>query len=290
MVDELEAVILGSAQDGGLPHAGCLCANCRAARGDWTLRRLPASLGLRSGDAWAIVDTTRAFEEQLHLLWQRRPSSHDYQQQRYAGPDAIVLTHAHPGHFVGLWQLDRSVLAADQTPVYCPPEMADLLKCERLWGGMERDGFIDITSMTLDDQIGLLPGISLTPVHVPHRSELGVETVALIVEGPSRSLLYLPDIDAWDDWDRSIEDVCRSVDVAILDGCFWAAPPAPGIPHPPIRETMERLGELAAIGEMRIVFAHVNHSNPVFQAESCEAVEVAERGFSIAREGMSFAL
>lgn len=72
-----EVVILGSAQDGGVPHAGCVCANDRAAREDKALRRLSASLGLRSGDAWAMVDATSAFEEQMHRLWSRRSASRE---------------------------------------------------------------------------------------------------------------------------------------------------------------------------------------------------------------------
>ncbi len=68
---DAELVILGSAQDGGLPHAGCLCANCRAARADHTRRRLPASAGVVSGDRLALIDATSAFEEQYHMLWER---------------------------------------------------------------------------------------------------------------------------------------------------------------------------------------------------------------------------
>ena len=41
-----EAVVLGIAQDGGVPHAGCHQALCEEARRDPSKRRLVASLGL----------------------------------------------------------------------------------------------------------------------------------------------------------------------------------------------------------------------------------------------------
>lgn len=39
-------VVLGSAQDGGFPHAGCYCAQCERARLDPAYGRLVASLGV----------------------------------------------------------------------------------------------------------------------------------------------------------------------------------------------------------------------------------------------------
>ena len=64
-----EVVVLGVAQDGGVPHAGCLCPNCRAARSDPGRRHLPVSLGLVSGDRFAMVDATSGFEAQHAMLW-----------------------------------------------------------------------------------------------------------------------------------------------------------------------------------------------------------------------------
>lgn len=282
-----EVVVLGSAQDGGVPHAGCLCANCAGARSEPRLRRRPASLGIRSGDNWLIVDATQAFEEQLHMLWSRRPSSSAHAVERYRPPETIILTHAHIGHYTGLWQLDKSVLAAPKVSVLAPPRTADLLRTNEPWTAMCRDGYISIETFAWNEPMSILDDVQLTPVEVPHRSEWPTDTAALLVEGPNSQVLYLPDIDFWDEWDRDVLEVVTEVDVAILDGSFWDAPTSPDVPHPPIRETMERLQEVADAGTTRIIFTHLNHSNPVVRANSPEREELEGRGYEVAEDGMA---
>src|SRR5690242_975517 len=80
-----EAVVLGVAQDGGVPHAGCHQPLCESARRDPSRRRLVASLGIveRGGGKRFLVDATPDFPEQMERLGGR--------------PDAILLTHAHIG-------------------------------------------------------------------------------------------------------------------------------------------------------------------------------------------------
>jgi pyrroloquinoline quinone biosynthesis protein B len=283
-VTDAELVILGSAQDGGLPHAGCLCANCRAARSDWTKRRLPASAGIISGDALALIDTTSAFEEQYHALWERSPGSRDFTAERYGAPGTIVLTHAHTGHYTGLWQLDRSVLAARGTRVLAPPKMHAFLAANEPWAGMVREGFITLEPLPIETAFELLPGITLTAIEVPHRAEWETDTVALLVAGPNATALYLPDIDRWDEWDRDIAAVVAQVDAAFLDGCFWAAPTSRNVPHPPVIETIERLQPLVDAGKT-VSFIHLNHSNPLCDPTSAEHRQVVENGFTVGREG-----
>ncbi|HLN80565.1 MAG TPA: MBL fold metallo-hydrolase, partial [Thermoanaerobaculia bacterium] len=102
-----EAVVLGIAQDGGVPHLGCRQAFCIEARRDPSKRRLVASLGLIDPAAGKrfVIDATPDFPEQVGRLG--------------GLPDAILLTHAHIGHYLGLAQLGREVLGAKRLPVYC---------------------------------------------------------------------------------------------------------------------------------------------------------------------------
>jgi pyrroloquinoline quinone biosynthesis protein B len=283
-----EIVILGSAQDGGVPHAGCLCPTCRAARSDHRRRRLPAALGIRSGDDWTLMDATSAFEEQLHALWSRRPSSASHADERYRPPDTLLLTHAHTGHYTGLWQLDRSVLAGREVRVLAPPLTTRLLQGQEPWLAMSAEGFIRVEAFDWDGEIELFGAVRVVPVEVPHRAEWETDTAAFVIRGPSGSALYLPDIDAWDDWPRDVTEVVANVDIAILDGTFWAGPTSARVPHPPIVETIERLGPIAKSGTTRIVFTHLNHSNPALVEASEEAQQVASQRFEIAHEGMSF--
>ncbi len=283
-----EIVILGSAQDGGVPHAGCLCASCRLARADPSKRRLPASIGLLSGDEWALVDATSAFEEQLHALWSRRPSSAGHRGERYLPPESIILTHAHTGHYVGIWQLDRSVWAARGVRISAPPLTAKLLEHQEPWQAMVAEGHITIDALPWNQPQEVVTGIEIEPVAVPHRSEWPTDTASLVVRGPKGTALYIPDIDFWDEWDCDIVEEVARVDVAILDGSFWAAPTSADVPHPPILETMKRLQRLVDAGATRVIFTHLNHSNPALIEGGDEAQELGSRGFEIAGEGMSF--
>src|SRR6185295_3402411 len=65
-----EAIVLGIAQDGGVPHAGCRQRLCVEARRDPAKRRLVASLGLfdRTAGKRFIVDATPDFGLQMDAL------------------------------------------------------------------------------------------------------------------------------------------------------------------------------------------------------------------------------
>jgi pyrroloquinoline quinone biosynthesis protein B len=282
-------VVLGTAQDGGLPHAGCLCRNCSTARNDPTFERLPASIGLVAADESLMVDATSAFERQVHRLW-RAATSADATGERFGPPRTIVLTHAHTGHYAGLWQLDRSVMAARGVEVVGSASMIAFLAAQEPWAAMQREGFIRLLAVPLGQAFEPLDGVRVTLLPVPHRSELGVDTVALFIDGPLKKALYLPDIDAWDDWDVDLREIVGGVDLALLDGCFWEPFHIPGVPHPPIRDSMQRLASLMENGATRVTFTHLNHSNPACDPASPEAAEIAARGFAVAREGEQFGL
>src|SRR5579864_4492158 len=64
------AVALGTAQDGGVPQAGCDCVRCVAARRDPARRRRVASLALQlpaTGQSW-LIDATPDLGEQLEVV------------------------------------------------------------------------------------------------------------------------------------------------------------------------------------------------------------------------------
>src|SRR6266516_6421893 len=96
--------------------------------------------------------------------------------------------------------------------------------------------------------------VGATELYVPHRDE-DSDTVAYVVAGPTQKLLWLPDIDKWEKWDRRIEDVLRTVDAAFLDGTFFSADEIPGrsigeIPHPLVPETVSRLQSESIAGRV----------------------------------------
>ena len=59
--------------------------------------------------------------------------------------------------------------------------------------------------------------LTVIPFQVPHRDEYS-ETVGYRVVGPSFSLVYIPDIDKWERWERDINEVILENDYILIDG------------------------------------------------------------------------
>jgi pyrroloquinoline quinone biosynthesis protein B len=275
-----EAVVLGIAQDGGVPHAGCHQKICVEARRDASKRRLVASLGLLDPAAGKrfLIDATPDFAAQM---------------ERLGGlPDAILLTHAHIGHYLGLAQLGREVLGARRVPVYATPSMAKFLRENGPWKRLVALENIEIREIEIGKRFVLTSSLSATAIQVPHRDE-DSDTVAFLIEGPSRKLLWLPDIDKWEKWDHTIEGMLQEPTLtAFVDGTFFSADEIPGrsiaeIPHPLVPETMARFGVHTPRG--RLYFVHLNHTNRLLWDQAA-IKQLETKGFGIAREGMRLPL
>jgi pyrroloquinoline quinone biosynthesis protein B len=273
----VEAILLGIAQDGGVPHAGCECANCERAWRDPAARQWVACLGLAdrdAGQAW-LIDATPDFPQQLRALGQAAPDC------RLAG---VLLTHAHVGHYVGLVHLGREVMDAQGLPLYVTPAMADYLRHNAPWSQLVRRGNVVLHPLQPGTETALSPQLAVAPLHVPHRDEFA-DTVAFVVRGPARRLFYCPDIDGWGDWEQDLRGLVDTVDVALLDGTFFNAAELPGrdmreVPHPLVTDTAGRLAGTAA--DVRLV--HLNHTNPLL-APGPERDWLAQRGLHVGAFG-----
>jgi len=274
------AIVLGIAQDGGVPHAGCHQQLCVEARKDPAKRQLVASLGLvdeKAGKRF-LIDATPDFALQMEKLG--------------GVPDGILLTHAHIGHYLGLAQLGREVLNAKHVPLYATPSMAKFLRENRPWSRFVEAGNIDIREIEPGVEVELTPALHATAIRVPHRDE-DSDTVAWLVRGPSKKILWLPDIDKWEKWDRRLPDLLADPSLtAFVDGTFSSADEIPGrsiveIPHPLISETVSLFGDTPPRG--RLVFVHLNHTNRLLWDDKAKRALEA-RGLRVAREGMRLEL
>lgn len=260
-------MVLGIAQDGGYPQAGCTRPDCVAAWKDPSLRKHVASLAIVdpvSNQRW-LIDATPDFPAQLEMLGDPKL-------------DGILLTHAHIGHYLGLAQLGREVMGTKNVPVYAMPRMRKFLESNGPWDQLVKLGNIRIEPFEDGHAVRLNERISVTPILVPHRDEYS-ETVGFIIKGPTRSILWLPDIDKWERWRTPIESVVDRVDLAYVDGTFYSASELPGrdlseIPHPLMTETMTRLHDRAS----KVRFIHLNQSNPALRKPAMV------KPFQVARE------
>ncbi len=246
-----ELVVLGIAQDAGIPHLGCQQTLCRSIRAGTRKPERVASLGVVNvglGRAY-VFDATPDFSSQVHSLTGGR------------APDGVFLTHGHIGHYTGLMYLGRESIDASRVLVYATERMAAFLSASGPWSLLVSRGNIEVRTVKPDVATDLGGGLRVTPLLVPHRDEF-TDTVGYLIEGPARKALFIPDIDHWHKWDRSIRDLADTVDLAFLDGTFASADEIPGrsvadIPHPLMPATRALLQGVRA----DVWFIHVNHTN-----------------------------
>jgi pyrroloquinoline quinone biosynthesis protein B len=263
-----EIVVLGRAQDAGIPHLNCKQALCEAVRAGKRPRERVASLGVvhaASGKAF-LFDATPDFVSQVHSLTGGRP------------PDGIFLTHGHIGHYTGLMFLGRESIDARGVTVYATARMSAFLQANGPWSQLVSRKNIDLQTLTPDSAVDLGDGLRVTAFVVPHRDEF-TDTVGYLIESRHRRALFIPDIDQWSRWSRPIRELATGVDYAFLDGTFASADEIPGrtiadIPHPLMSATRAALKGIPR----QLWFIHVNHTNTELDAKD------------VVRDGMRFPL
>ena len=283
-------VVLGTAQDGGLPHLGCQRACCEAARTDPRRRRLVASLLIVDPIAktrW-LIDATPDIREQESLI-RVHPAARSTAGGRDPLVDGIFLTHAHMGHVAGLLQFGREAMASRDVPVFAGPRMGMFLRDQEPWKLLIEARHIDVRPLNPGSDVRLSESVSVTPITVPHRDEFS-ETFGFVVALGKHRALYIPDIDKWERWDRNLRDEVAKVDIALLDGTFFADGEIPGramrdIPHPFVDETLTLMATWPEAERKKVVFTHLNHTNPLAQGSTAALASVQSRGGRIAAEG-----
>ncbi len=275
--------VLGVVQDAGYPQAGCYRPHCLPGWEDVALRRGATSLALIDPDARAkyLFEATPNLPSQLYDLELEAPSA----QYQF---DGVFLTHAHMGHYAGLMFFGHEAMGAKNIPVYAMPRMRAYLSSNGPWSQLLQ--FNNIVLRPLQERVPVnLGSLAVTPLLVPHRDEFS-ETVGFLIKGPSKSALFIPDINKWSVWETDIAEIIKTVDYALLDATFYGDGELPGrdmskVPHPLVTETMQRLAKLLPAQRKKVWFIHMNHTNPMLNPNSQEALNLISAGYNIAVEG-----
>jgi pyrroloquinoline quinone biosynthesis protein B len=202
--------------------------------------------------------------------------------QTQRGVDAIVLTHAHMGHYLGLALLGREAMSASGVPVHCTRSMARFLSENRPWSYLVERGEIRLEEIRPGEPLAF-DGLEVHAFLTPHRAE-DTDTIGLEVRGPSRTLVYVSDADVFP---PPLAARIREADVALIDGTFYDRDELPGreilaVKHPFVVESVERFADAAG----DVVFIHLNHTNALLSPEPPDLPP----GFRVAREGEHFDL
>ena len=271
--------VLGTAQDGGVPQPGCLCAHCEAARREPRLRRRVACIAVEGATGCTfLVDATPDLRDQVDAL-------------RAAGAgcspfvDAIAISHAHIGHYLGLAFLGKEAMHARGLPVHSTPKTAKFIEGNRPWAHLVERGEIELKTLTPGNPLAF-DGAMIHVFLSPHRGE-DTDTIGFEIHGPKKRLVYVSDADVLP---AAIVERVRDADVALVDGTFYSRAELPHrdileVKHPFVEESVRKL--VGARGT--VYFTHLNHSNPLLDPASA-ARRSLPAGFAVAEDGMVFDL
>lgn len=279
--------VLGVAQDGGYPHFGCEKKCCKMAWKDDGKKRFPVALAIvdPKSKKWWLTEATPDIKDQIELFSQL--SKHQYNYL----PEGILITHAHIGHYAGLINLGREVMNTKSIPVYVMPQMKRFIEKNGPWSQLVALNNIELKEMKQDSIIILSKAITISPIQVPHRDEFS-ETVGFKIITSAKKYLFIPDIDKWQKWERSIVDEVKKVDIAFLDATFNNINELNNrkieeVPHPFIEETMALFIGEALSTRNKIHFIHFNHTNSVMWDKKLSEV-IEKKGFVVSVQGKKY--
>ncbi len=313
--------VLGSAAGGGVPQWNCACANCAAARAGRRPRRTQSSVAVSAdGTRWLLLNCSPDVAAQietfapLHPAWPRGTPIAGMlvtdANVDHLGGLAVLRQHGEHGLVVRSSAVVRAIAAAQ-------PAFAAFARPPHRWlevpldAPCDADGADDLVGNRLAVRAIPMPG--KTPGYDGRRSLRGAVVAYEIADRPStplrqaqcrsgqalskeQRLLFAP---VFADVDEALERAIESATVAFLDGSFYADDELVGqglaqkrarlLGHLPVGGaggTLERLRGT----KTRVIFTHLNNSNPMLDPDSAAAACLREAGAEIAFDGMEFKL
>ena len=277
-------IILGVAQDAGYPQIGCDKACCKRVIDNPSQKRMIVSFALVDPEThnWWLFEATPDITEQLQLFRKITKSQFNIL------PKAVFLTHGHIGHYTGLMYFGREAVNTNLLDVYAMPRMKDFLLNNGPWSQLCSLKNISLQKLSADSAINISKNLRVTPFIVPHRDEFS-ETVGFEIRYHDFKLIFIPDIDKWNKFDRNINDIIHQSSVALLDGTFYKDREIAGrtmneIPHPFIQESIKQFSSLSINDKKKVYFIHFNHTNPLLNMTSKEFIELKKKGYGIAQQ------
>ncbi|WP_433336506.1 pyrroloquinoline quinone biosynthesis protein PqqB [Spirillospora sp. CA-294931] len=290
----MELRILGTAAGGGVPQWNCACAGCAGARRFPERRRRHASLAVRAAPGrWYIVNATPDIGEQIEAepdLW---PGP-----ERRATPLAgVILTDAELDHTLGIARLRE----ADAVDVCATPAVRSALR-DRLALGHTLRPYTDLTWTDLPEggavRLGTIEaeGIRVSskrPRYAADDPPDGGWVVALRLTDleTGGTAVYAP---ALGTWPENLRDAVADAACVIIDGTFWddqeprttgiSARTATEMGHLPIHGPEGTAESLAKVPG-RVLYTHLNNTNPLVDPGAPQHRALAELGLEVAQEG-----
>lgn len=259
----MKLTVLGSGSDSGTPAIGCICSTCGLARkGSIKDRRLRASVAVENNGRYMIVDSTPDFRQQLLL--------HDIS---FDNIDAVLLSHSHNDHCIGLWERAAIVLNnAAKLKVMSHRQVLDFYFEDNRNFSYLKGNFITPEPIELEKKYAF-DNFEFEAFEVPHAEPKSYFGPSLGFRFNDK-LVYIPECSAITE---KMKKYIRSSDIVLFNGCFFDRNL---FNHMSIKDSAPLLSKLG-IGKLYYIGA--NHSEPSHKELEKYA---ASFGFKIAYDGM----
>lgn len=299
----MHVILLGTAAGGGFPQWNCWCPGCRTARTDPSaaLPRTESAVAVSAdGLRWFLLNASPDVRTQLARI----------PQEPVVGPrrlpiEGIVLTDAELDHTIGLLLLREG----RHLPVYASEAVARILERDSHFLPLVR-AFADApltclapwAPFVLNDRNGRPSGLTVEifPVggDAPRfaSADPAGSTAGLLLRDAGSCCAYVPGCAVLDTPTREKLDEASLV---LFDGTFWTDDElialgigqrtAREMGHVPISGPGGSMEVLAALPS-RVVYLHINNTNPVLLEHSAERAAVTAAGLAIGADGMTFTL
>ncbi len=298
---DLRVLVLGAAAGGGLPQWNCGCTNCAAARdpGSGVTPQTQSSLAVSAdGYGWALLNASPDIRQQIELNRQLHPRA-----RRDSPIRSVLLTSGDVDHIAGL------LVLRERQPfdLFVTAALADILDRNPLFRVLDRD-CVHRRTISLDTAFTLIDGIEATLFSVPGKVPLfmegdpsalaheGEQTVGVEINAAGKRVCYIPGCAELTD---RLADRIRGSDVVFFDGTVFRDEEmiAAGVGvktgrrmgHMAIGGPGGSLQALSGLGIGRIVYIHINNTNPVWRFGP-ERASVEAAGCEIGHDGMEVVL
>jgi len=224
--------VLGSGTSMGVPTLGCPCAVCHST--DPLDRRTRPSVMVSFGGKNVIIDTTPDFREQAI----RESITH---------VDAVIYTHAHADHILGLDDLRPLTFRGIDIPLYA--DAATMIRLQEIFGYIfageyKYGGSAKVVLKALDGELDLW-GAKFRPIKVRH----GETDILGFRFGSAAYVTDFSDIP-----EESLPQL-EGLDILFLDALRHR-------PHPTHSSVANSLSLVDRLKPKRAFFTHISHDLP----------------------------
>ena len=300
----MKIIVLGAAAGGGFPQWNSNAAGCwRARQGDPAASaRTQAGVAVsRDGERWFLLNASPDLRQQINDT----AALHPRRGLRHSPIAGVVLTGGDVDAIAGLLTLRER----QPFTIHATQRIHDVLDANPIFEVLARD-VVTRNVEALDQSFALEGTLSATFFPVPGKVPLYLEegsgqqpivvdgtTVGVEIVDEAKRMIFIPGCAAMT---PELRQRIEGAAIVFFDGTLWRDDEmvTAGLGE----KTGRRMGHMSLSGEDgtiaafqpipvgRKVVIHMNNSNPVLLADSAERAEAEAAGWTIAHDGMEFAI